>query len=167
MREENKNEFNLIVSDILSNSKFLELKGDLHHGISRYEHSLRVAKMTYYISKYLKLDYERVTRAALLHDFYTDNDTMLYSKEKTLKVHPSTARENALKYFSIDAMQENIIETHMFPVTLKLPKYKESYLVSGVDKLVALKEMSCYKTVRQFGVFVIFIFNMLAIHLNG
>ena len=167
MTQKNKDEFNLIVKDILNHERFIELKSDLHHGISRYEHCIRVARLAYFLSKKFNLDYERVTRGALLHDFYTDNDTLLYSKEKTLKVHPLIAKENALKYFHIDTMQQDIIATHMFPITKSLPKYKESYLVSIADKIVALKEMSCYKTVRQFSVLVLFIFNMITIHING
>ena len=62
-------EFDQIVNDITNHERFLDLKHELHHGISRYEHSLRVAKVTYQISKKLHLDYERATRAALLHDF--------------------------------------------------------------------------------------------------
>ena len=41
------------------------MKNESHHGVSRYDHSLRVAGMTYKISKLLKQDYVSATRAAL------------------------------------------------------------------------------------------------------
>jgi len=38
-------------------------------------------------------------------------------------------------------MEEDIIETHMFPlIPYKIPKYIESWIVSGIDKLVAIYE---------------------------
>ena len=42
-----KCEFDEYVCDILENEYFLETKKDLHHGTSKYEHSLRVAKLSY------------------------------------------------------------------------------------------------------------------------
>ena len=43
-------EFNNIVNDILKKDEFIELKYEIHHGISRLQHSLSVAKLTYTIS---------------------------------------------------------------------------------------------------------------------
>ena len=51
-----KNEFDSFVCDILNNDKFLETKKDLHHGTSKYEHSLRVAKLSYKLGKIFKAD---------------------------------------------------------------------------------------------------------------
>jgi len=156
-------EFDQIVNDIIENKNFLQLKHELHHGISRYEHSLRVAKMSYRIAKKCNLDYERITRAALLHDFYTDEDTKSYNVKDTLKVHPEIAVQNAKKYFDIDKMQENIIEAHMFPLTKTLPSNAGSWVVTSADKLVATHEMYRYKAQMVLGIWIIFIFNMIAI----
>ncbi len=156
-------EFTKIVEDILTHEEFLKLQHELHHGISRFEHSVRVARMAYRMSRKLGMDYERVTRAALLHDFYTDEDTKVYNSKETLKTHPSIALDNAKKYFDLDKMQENIIESHMFPITKKLPAYKESWLVSSADKIVATHEMYRYKAQMALGIWVIFLLNMLAI----
>ena len=40
--------------DILENNAFLELKNLSHHGLNRYEHSLRVAKISYKVASFLK-----------------------------------------------------------------------------------------------------------------
>ena len=70
-----KMEFEIIVEDILNNDKFKSLSRELHHGISRYEHSLRVAKYSYNVATILHMkNYKEITRAALLHDFYDDVD---------------------------------------------------------------------------------------------
>ena len=156
-------EFDSIINDITNHDKFILLKKELHHGISRYEHSLRVAKVTYYLTKKFHLDYERATRAALLHDFYLDQETRGYSSKKTLKVHPEIALMNAKKYFDIDSKQANIIEVHMFPISSIFPKCKESWIVSFVDKMVATHEMYRYKATLTMGILVIFLFNVISI----
>ncbi len=156
-------EFESIINDITNNELFCKLKRELHHGISRYEHSLRVAKMTYIISKKFHLDYERTTRAALLHDFFLDEQTKNYNARKTLHIHPEIALENAKFYFDLDKKQENIIASHMFPLCKELPKYKESLIVTLSDKLVATHEMYRYKASLMLGIYMIFLFNMIAI----
>ena len=155
-------EFDQIVNDITNHEQFLKLKHELHHGISRYEHSLRVAKVTYTVTKRLNLDYERATRAALLHDFFTDKDTAGYNAKDTLKVHPSIALLNAKKYFDIDEKQANMIEAHMFPICSVMPKYKESWIITGADKIVASHEMYRYKAQMVLGIWLIFLFNIIA-----
>ena len=58
-------EFNDIISHISNNKDFLKLKRIKHHGITRYEHSLRVAYYSYKVTKLLHLDYKDTTEAAL------------------------------------------------------------------------------------------------------
>ncbi len=156
-------DFDSIVNDITNHPKFYELKHELHHGISRYEHSLRVARMTYSITKKLHLDYERATRAALLHDFFFDEELKECTQMETFKKHPLVALKNAKECFDIDCKQADMIETHMFPVCNRFPKYKESYVMSTCDKLVAVHEMYRYKASLVMGVWLIFIFNMITI----
>ena len=55
--------------------------------------------------------------------------------------HPRTALENACKYFNLNEIEKDIIEKHMWPLTLrKVPKYKESVVVTMVDKYCSTKE---------------------------
>ena len=134
MSKKNKDEFLKIINDIENNNKFKELDNELHHGITRYGHSYRVAKATYKLSKTLKMNYIEATRAALLHDFYLDSDFSIEKSTKILSIHPNVALVNAKKYFEINDMQANIIKSHMFPLNGVRPKYKESWLVSLIDK---------------------------------
>ena len=130
-----KMEFEIIVEDILNNDKFKSLSRELHHGISRYEHSLRVAKYSYNVATILHMkDYKEITRAALLHDFYDDVDLGNDTPYERLYTHPHMAVVNAKKYFELNETQENIIESHMFPMSKTLPKSKEAVLVSLMDK---------------------------------
>lgn len=156
--------FNTLTNDILSNEKFNKLKNEPHHGITRYEHSLRVAKWTYRICNILHMQNKNITtRAALLHDFYLDEELSQYSSPEKLKVHPNQALENSLKYYNLDAISQDIIYTHMFPCNLNIPKYKESWLVSGIDKIVGTYEMLKFKGPLYIGIYTIFIFELITL----
>lgn len=132
-------EFHRIVKPLLENSNFNETKNLVHHGISRYEHSMRVAYFSYKITKFLKLDYKETTEAALLHDFFT-NEVEDENQIAKLRRHPKCAAANAKKYFEISEKQEDIILTHMFPVTFTPPKYLESWIVDLVDDVASIYE---------------------------
>lgn len=163
MSLEKKNEFENIVKDILEINEFKELDNELHHGISRYGHSLRVAKSTYYMAKKLHWDCEKITRAALLHDFFTNNQVENLNVVKTWCRHPELALENAKKYVDLDERQENVIISHMFPSCKVFPKYKESWLVTFVDKGVSFYEMYRFKASLVIGVWTMFLFNMITL----
>ena len=139
MNKYKNSEFNRIVKPLLDSCPFEETKKNKHHGITRYEHSMRVAYFSYIVTKFLRLDYKETTEAALLHDFFTDE-----VKDKNgiarLRQHPSCAVENAKKYFELSAKQEDIIKTHMFPVTFTPPKYLESWIVDLVDDVASIYE---------------------------
>ena len=137
--------FDYISKDILKNRKFQKISYESHHGISRMEHSMRVAKYVYKISKKLNLDYVSATRAAILHDFFTNEE---FGENHGLiqgVVHPHIALQNAKGEFELNKIEENAIETHMFPLNMKLPKYKESWVLTGTDKIVAVYEYLSYK----------------------
>ena len=159
-----KMEFEIIVEDILNNDKFKSLSRELHHGISRYEHSLRVAKYSYNVATILHMkNYKEITRAALLHDFYDDVDLGNDTPYERLYTHPHTAVVNAKKYFELNETQENIIESHMFPMSKTLPKSKEAVLVSLMDKSAATYEMAHFKLALKLSMLLIFLYNVITI----
>ncbi len=153
-------EFNKIVNDILKHEEFIALKYEVHHGITRLDHSLHVAKLTYLVCDFfhLKRTYE-TTRAALLHDFFKDNEV----EGIQFINHPLVAAKKAQNYFSLDNFSENIIASHMFPTSKVWPKYKESFLVSSLDKVAAVKEMACYKVPLSIGATFLFFLNFFII----
>ena len=133
-----------IVSDILDNDNFLNINKCRHHGINRLEHSVRVSYYSYYIARKLKLNYVDTARGGLLHDFFIPED--LTPKEQKFKfaTHPYHSLENASNNFNLSDLEKDIIINHMFPtLPHKVPKYMESWLVSFVDKCVALYEFYC------------------------
>lgn len=158
-----KNEigFNDLVSDIKDNKKYKELKREFHHGINRYTHSMRVAKVTYKISKLLKFDYKSATRGAMLHDFFKNEEYGNVKGLKTAKVHPHIACFNAKQVFDLNEIEQDVISSHMFPINTHKPSYKESWLVNVVDEGVSLYEMTRYQLSGKLTIFVLFIMNML------
>ena len=150
-------EFNNIVNDILKNKEFIALKYEIHHGISRLDHSLNVAKVTYQTCKKLKIkNYEEITRAALLHDFFKNDEV----NDKAFLNHPGKALKNAQENFNLTPKQENIIAAHMFPMSRVMPTNIGSWVVSSADKFVALYECAKFKAPIKVGATFIFILNL-------
>ena len=153
--------FDNIAKDIINTKKFNELKNEKHHGLTRYNHVIRVSKFTYRITKFFKMDYVSATRAALLHDYYTSEDLKDISEPKKLKEHPNVACTNALSEFKLNEKEENAIKSHMFPLGKEIPKYKESWVLTGVDKGVATYEMTKFKLTTALTIYILFISNMI------
>ena len=139
----NDKNFQVIIDDILNNEEFQKLKEIRHHGQNRLDHSIKVAYYSYKIARFLKLDCESVARGGLLHDFfYEKNDKELITKRvKTLVEHPTYALKQAESTFDLNDKEKNIIVSHMFPVSLNLPMYAESWIVDLVDDVVAMCEL--------------------------
>jgi len=144
----NDKEYINIVSDILDNEKFKKLRDCEHHGLSRLDHSLRVSYYSYLFAKKYNLDYVKVARAGLLHDFFINEDLTEKERKISAFVHHNVALDNSCKYFDLSNKEKNIIVAHMFPLTLfRIPIYIESYLVSIIDKIVATYEFGLTKPV--------------------
>ena len=135
-------EFYKIIEPIILESEFQRRKEYPHHiNESVYEHVIRVAYDCYKIGKRLNMDYRSLAIAGLLHDFY--EKPWQYSKEKKplLQKHAFThakeAVENSKKYFGSDIITpkiESIMVTHMFPLNKKIPRNREAWLLTLVDK---------------------------------
>ncbi len=153
--------FDEIANNIINTDKFNELKKESHHGLTRYMHVMRVSKFTYKISKFLHLDYVSATRAALLHDYFTESDFNGVTGIKKGVVHPMIAYNNACKDFYVNELEKNVIVSHMFPLGKVIPKYRESWVVTLVDKGVATYELSKYKFKNAITMYMLFIMNMI------
>lgn len=154
-----------IVEHILENDNFNEIRTSEHHGISRYDHSLRVSYISYKITKALGLDYHETARGGLLHDFFiSENNRNIKEKMVSTFNHPKKAVDNSKNHFDISAKEEDIIRTHMFPINVKPPVYMEGWVVNIVDKGVAICEFShkvSYKLKLATNVFMLFLMNFI------
>lgn len=132
-----------IIKPILHTDNVQKLKNCKHHKFTnRLEHSLSVSYKGYLWAKRLGLHYEEVARAGLLHDlFYHDSCEMNTAREH-LRNHPDIALENAEKLTDLSPLEKDMILSHMFLVSMKyIPKFKESYILSAVDKVVSINEV--------------------------
>ena len=138
-------EFEEIIKDIENNETVQEMKNfKQHYDTSCYDHCRNVAYISYKICKKYNLDYKAAARAGMLHDLFLYDWRKRENGRKGLHAftHPKTALENAKKYFELSEKEEDIILKHMWPVTIKLPKYSESYIITLADKYSAICE-SC------------------------
>lgn len=140
-----KKEFLTIVADLLDNDMVNQMKQyRQHYDSSTYEHCINVSYISYKICKKLKLDYVSMARAAMLHDLFLYDWRAPRENKKFSELHafshPKIALENAKKVTKLNEKEIDIIEKHMWPVTIKLPKYKESYVITFADKYSAIQE---------------------------
>ena len=142
MREK---EFNLIINDLINNETVLEMKKYYQHGsTSCFEHCYNVACVCYKMAKKLRLDYVSATRGAMLHDLFL-YDWRTPKKDRVNKkmhafTHGKIALNNATKLFKLNDTEKDMILRHMWPVTLKMPKTKEGFLLTLADKYCAIIE---------------------------
>lgn len=130
--------------DILSSQNMLREKSFIQHGgLSCYDHSLFVAYMSLVIAKKMRLnvDVRSLIRGALLHDYFLyDWHVPSSSNRNHAFKHPHYAYENARVDFNLNEKERDIILKHMFPLTVKPPRFKESYIVMLADKYCAVYE---------------------------
>lgn len=132
--------FESIVKDITENTEYQKLRHFCHHGeSSRFDHSVRVSKLSWRIAKLLRLNSHEAARGAMLHDFY------LYCNHNTkpmehAKSHPKDALATAEKHFELTEREKEIILCHMWPIADRRPTYPESYIVNIADTLCAVME---------------------------
>jgi len=56
-------------------------------------------------------------------------------------MHAGIALENTHRYFNLEEMEKDIILTHMWPLSDSFFKYRESLLVSLVDKIGSTRDI--------------------------
>lgn len=142
-------EFIDIIKDLIENETVLEMKKyRQHYETSCYDHCLEASYYCYKICKKHKLDYVSAARATMVHDLFLYDWRKRQPDRKGLHAftHPRTAYENASKIMDLNKKEKDIILKHMWPLTLKLPRYRESYILTLVDKYCALSES--YREIR-------------------
>ncbi|MCR4690584.1 MAG: HD domain-containing protein [Lachnospiraceae bacterium] len=138
-------------SDILHSDNFKKSDKHIQHGnISVMKHSIRVAKTSLALSRklHLKVSEKDLVRGALLHDYFGYDwhgkkvglHEILHFYEMHGFTHPSTALKNAEKEYRLTGRQRDIIQKHMWPLTIKPPACREAWIVTMADKYCSLME---------------------------
>ena len=152
----NKKEFVLYIIQIKRYVKIQKMLGKyIQHGKTNlYIHSRNVAYLSYVIARFcerrfkLKIDYNVLVIGAMFHDFflYDWHDQSVQRPKLHGFNHPKIASINAQKYFNINEEEKQVIETHMWPLTItKFPKSIEAKIVCIADKWCSTKE-----TIKRF-----------------
>lgn len=132
------------VKDLLELDQMHELQAYVQHmNTSRFQHSLNVSYYTFLIARKFRLDAYSAARAGLLHDLYLydrhEENSPLEGRHSS--VHPRIALANARKATKVNAIIEDAILHHMWPITFHRPKTKEGMILQAVDKYCALSEV--------------------------
>ncbi len=149
LTNQENNQFLQHLTGILHTKETALMKHCIQHGrISTYDHILSVAKLSFYLNRRLHLgaDEKELVRGAFLHDFY------LYDWHKNGYIgrlhglhHPTIALENASKRYRLTPVERNIIESHMWPLTLfHIPKCRAAWIVCIADKICSAYEVAAH-----------------------
>ncbi len=112
-----------------------------HPGVNCYEHSVFVAYAAFRLGRRWGLDYRACARGGLLHDLYLydSRDRSAHPGNQCLD-HPEYALRNAAALTALSEKERNIIQAHMWPLAVHLPRSREAWAVSLADKLCAVAE---------------------------
>ncbi|MDO4482722.1 MAG: HD domain-containing protein [Bacillota bacterium] len=135
-----------ILSDYTESDGTDIMKKYSHHAdVSTYDHAMNVVYASYKMSKKfrLRVDVKSLVVGAYLHDYYLYDCHHNESRGKFHGFrHPKVALQNAEDHYDLNDKERNIIESHMWPLTItKFPKSKEAVLICLADKYCALGEM--------------------------
>ena len=128
-----------------NNSRVQEMRNYIQHGtISTYEHCESVTELAFLLNRRLRLgaDERILVTGAFLHDFYLYD---WHENDKSHRLHgyhhPDTSCANAVAYFQIGEHIQQMIRTHMWPLTItKLPRSREAWILCLVDKYISTEE---------------------------
>lgn len=136
-------EFYEEMEELINSQLVQDMKNYPHHGsITCYDHTMRVAFLTFKWARKFNMDYISATRGAMFHDLFLYDWKKHKPKEgKHGFVHPHLAYKNAKRAYNIQSVEKDIILRHMWPLTVIPPKYKESWLVTIIDKCCATSEV--------------------------
>lgn len=137
-----------LVADLLESEAVQQMKQYTHHGHTTcFQHCLNVSYYNYLFCKLLSLDARAGARAGLLHDlFLYDWHTHITPKGERNHCwsHAGRALANARENFEISPVEADIISKHMFPMNIKLPSYRETWVIIFTDKMCGAWEVMAH-----------------------
>ena len=141
-----RQEIRAAAPDILRSKNFRSTMSHVQHGnMTVNDHSMNVAKCSLAISEKLHIPCEKkeLIRGALLHDYFLydwhDPDHVKLYSLHGFK-HPFVALRNAKRDFGVTSREEEIIQKHMWPLTVIPPTCREAWIVSFADKWCSILE---------------------------
>lgn len=132
-----------LAGDLIGDPRVQRMKRFIQHGrVTTFEHSLHVARLALLLTEKLGIhaDKRSLVRTAILHDYYLydwhDHHDHLHGCH-----HPFIASRNAKRDFHITPEEQAMIESHMWPLTLRhLPHGREAWILTLADKIASMEE---------------------------
>jgi len=136
-------EYRSLTEQLLQSPEFASLAVFRHHKMNRQQHSFNVSWYAFRLARLCRMDAAAVARSGLLHDlFYYNFRDGAYSKNEHIYAHPQQALANARQLTELSPKEEDIILNHMWPLCPQRQRhYKETYLVSMIDKYCCILEL--------------------------
>lgn len=163
LHDEETKEFYEFIKDLLVDEYVLEMQNFVHHySTTCYQHCINVSYYNYLLCRKLGLNKREGARGGMLHDLFLYNWRNI-KRQKGEPYHAfrhgRAALFNAKKRFVLSKHEENMIISHMFPLSYDMPKYRESFVITLVDKYCAVLEISTYIYQKSLGKFLEYSYN--------
>ena len=147
----NQNAYLSCVDDLLSTKQVSSMKQWKHHfSVTTYDHSLFVSYVSFRLARRLRCDYRMSARMGLLHDLYLydGRDSSAHPGNQCFD-HPVAALNNARMLVKMNEKEENIIISHMWPLSKIRRRSKEALIVNIADKCCATVEVLFLSRVKR------------------
>ncbi len=133
-------EFSRITEPLVAHPDVSSLSRYLHHrSVTRLDHCLDVAWLSYLIARHFSCDVVATVRGALLHDLFYYEWLTEGPRLHGFR-HPRICLANARLITALTPCEEDIIMRHMWPLTFIPPRYMESWIVCFVDTYCTIKD---------------------------
>ena len=143
MHTHDEKEFQRKIRHLSEDVRTHAMRHFIQHGKrTTYDHCMDVARQSYRLARGLKIrvDEKALLEGAFLHDYFL-YDWHHRGDHLHGYHHPHIAMKNAMRDFHINKKTQNIIESHMWPLTLfHAPASKEAVIVCIADKLCSIRE---------------------------
>lgn len=136
--------FNDYMDELLADEKIKQMSNYIQHGDTTcLMHCKAVAyeSVVFACKFHVKVDMKSLIRGALLHDYFLYDWHHQCLGNLHGFHHPGIALKNAMRDYELTEIEMDIIRKHMFPLTLYLPKYRETVIVCLMDKYCTIKEV--------------------------
>lgn len=157
LSETEREQLHAILEEYEQHPAVQQMREYIQHGsVTTYEHCRNVTLVSFWLNRRLHLgaDETQLAVGALLHDFYLydwHTTGTFHGMRRLFEMHgfshPQCACVNAERIFNITKKEQNIISSHMWPLTLThAPKCREAIIVCLADKYCALVESMFQRT---------------------
>lgn len=120
-----------------------------HMHTSRFDHSLNVAFLVFLKTRHTP-EYKDAMLGALCHDLFIYNHYETSdSSWKHLFDHPEAALKTTQEHFEMSQVSENMILSHMWPISHYKPQSKSAWWLVIMDKVASVGEIYAQINVRS------------------